>query len=125
TVPLKTLTEVTDQPCVDFVRENLLTEATPPTPPGEATPRFTIDDAMAGLFLPRTQVEASLVALKRKKNVVLQGPPGVGKTFVAERLAFALMGQKDKSRVSMVQFHQSYSYEDFIQGYRPSKEGIL
>jgi|GEM_PF-5862489 len=124
-VPLKTLTDVTDQPAVDFVRENLLTEAMPATPPGEATPAFTINDAMAGLFLPRTQVEAILAALGRKKNVVLQGPPGVGKTFVAQRLAFALMGQKDKTRVSMVQFHQSYSYEDFIQGYRPSKEGIL
>jgi hypothetical protein len=125
TVPLKTLTQLTDQQCIDFIRESLLTETTPPTPPVEANPSFTINDAMAGLFLPLTQVKAIIDALSRKKNVILQGPPGVGKTFIAQRLAFALMGQRDKNRVSMVQFHQSYSYEDFIQGYRPSKDGIV
>ncbi len=125
-VSTKTLTNVTQYPrFVEFVRENLLAEATTASTPSDETPPFTLDDAMSGLFLPRPQVEAILIALKRKKNVILQGPPGVGKTFVAQRLAFALMGKKDKSRVSMVQFHQSYSYEDFIQGYRPSKGGIL
>lgn len=122
-VSAKTLTDLTPYP--DFVKfvDNILEgEASDPI---DDIPVFTIDDAMADLFLPRSQVEAILVALGRKKNVVLQGPPGVGKTFVAQRLAFAHMGRKDKSRVSMVQFHQSYSYEDFIQGYRPSKEGIL
>ena len=77
---------------------------------------------MAGLFLPRPQVEDILEALHRKKNVILQGPPGVGKTFIARRIAYALMKQQDKNRVEMVQFHQSYAYEDFIQGFRP-REG--
>lgn len=62
--------------------------------------------------------------LEAKYNVILQGAPGVGKTFAAKRLAYSIMGQKDTSRVAMVQFHQSYSYEDFIQGYRPSKDGF-
>lgn len=52
--------------------------------------------------------------LYRKKNVILQGAPGVGKTFVAKRLAYSLMGEKDIERIMMVQFHQSFSYEDFI-----------
>jgi 5-methylcytosine-specific restriction endonuclease McrBC GTP-binding regulatory subunit McrB len=57
--------------------------------------------------------------LLRKKNLILQGAPGVGKTFAAERLAFSIMGEKDTSRVKVIQFHQSYSYEDFIMGWRP------
>lgn len=61
--------------------------------------------------------------LKYKKNVILQGAPGVGKTFVAERLAYSIMEVKDSSRVKMVQFHQSYSYEDFIMGFRPTSTG--
>ena len=61
--------------------------------------------------------------LIRKKNLILQGAPGVGKTFAAKRLAYALMGEKDDDRVMQVQFHQNYSYEDFVMGYKPNEEG--
>lgn len=61
--------------------------------------------------------------LLRKKNLILQGAPGVGKTFAARRLAYAIMGEKDDSRVMQVQFHQNYSYEDFVMGYKPNEEG--
>ncbi len=61
--------------------------------------------------------------LLRKKNLILQGAPGVGKTFAAKRLAYALMGEKDDNRVVQVQFHQNYSYEDFVMGYKPNEEG--
>jgi len=84
---------------------------------------FSIEDALADSFLSRDQFEAMLALLKTKKNIILQGPPGVGKTFVCKKLAYALMGRQDLDRVAMVQFHQTYSYEDFIQGYRPSKDG--
>ena len=68
---------------------------------------------------------ATLISLVRnKKNVILQGAPGVGKTFAAQRLAYSMMGEKNKDRVMMVQFHQSYSYEDFIMGYRPTENGF-
>lgn len=68
---------------------------------------------------------ATLVSLIRnKKNVILQGAPGVGKTYAAQRLAYSMMGEKNKDHVMMVQFHQSYSYEDFIMGYRPTENGF-
>ncbi|WP_439882169.1 AAA family ATPase [Pontibacter sp. MBLB2868] len=84
---------------------------------------YTIDDADIDLFLEKEEIERIGLALKRKKNIILQGAPGVGKTFLAKRLAFLQMGKKDSSRVEMIQFHQSYSYEDFIRGFRPNEDG--
>jgi 5-methylcytosine-specific restriction protein B len=84
---------------------------------------YTLDDAMAGLFMERSEFDRLLSVWRGKKNLVLQGAPGVGKSFVARRLAYALIGFKDESRVANVQFHQSYGYEDFIQGYRPTETG--
>lgn len=95
-------------------------------PPHKSKPqKYTTAMAMQDLFFPEAEFENMLQALREKKNIVLQGPPGVGKTFVADRLAFALMGVMDRDRMEMVQFHQSYSYEDFIQGFRPTSKGTF
>ena len=79
--------------------------------------------AMKGLFLAEAHLDEMLAALREKKNLVLQGAPGVGKTYVARRLAYALIGSNDPQRIEVIQFHQSYSYEDFIQGFRPTPKG--
>ena len=59
--------------------------------------------------------------LDDKRQVIFQGPPGTGKTFAARKLAACLAGSPE--RVRLVQFHPSYAYEDFVQGYRPTLEG--
>ncbi|MDI3312380.1 MAG: AAA family ATPase, partial [Thermoanaerobacterium sp.] len=85
---------------------------------------YTKDDFLSEVFVNEEQYNTMVNLLKTKKNIILQGAPGVGKTFTAKRLAFSLMEKKDISRVMIVQFHQSYSYEDFIMGFHPSKEGF-
>ncbi|WP_158899728.1 AAA family ATPase [Burkholderia sp. L27(2015)] len=84
---------------------------------------YSIDDALANLFIDKPVFEKAQRLLSIKKNVILQGAPGVGKTFVAKRLAYATIGFKAADRVETVQFHQAYSYEDFIQGFRPKRDG--
>lgn len=85
---------------------------------------YTREELLADVFVTPEILEKALSLLRRKKNLVLQGPPGTGKTFFAKRLAWSLMGVKDQRRVQTIQFHQSYAYEDFIQGYRP-EDGTL
>ena len=84
---------------------------------------YNAGDALKELFLSELELAELLDLWNAKKNLLLQGPPGVGKTYIARRLAYVLIGEKDLSRVQMIQFHQAYGYEDFIQGYRPTEAG--
>ena len=87
---------------------------------------YSVDDILAdGCFIERSQLEKFLERLRTKKNLILQGPPGTGKTWLSKRLAFALMGQRNDSKVRAVQFHPNLSYEDFVRGWRPAGDGKL
>jgi len=81
---------------------------------------YGIEDALRDLFLEEKDVQRYLDIWSHKKNMILQGAPGVGKSFIARRLAYTLIGALDDQKIQTVQFHQTYSYEDFVQGYRPN-----
>lgn len=85
---------------------------------------YTKDDFLNEVYMTEERYETLVNVLRNKKNIILQGAPGVGKTFAARRLAWSMMGEKDYSRIEFVQFHQNYSYEDFMMGYKPVEDGF-
>ncbi|MGX6452336.1 AAA family ATPase [Brevibacterium paucivorans] len=122
----KTLTEITRQKdAIEIIEDALNPEEEPAEDlKGDDTlPRYTREDFLTEVFMQEEHYDRLTSLLKRKKNVILAGPPGVGKTFAAKRLAYSIMGLKDPQRTQLVQFHQSYSYEDFMMGYRPTETG--
>ena len=106
----------------DFLMDMIREEN--PIRPAEVIAPYGKADFLEDVFMTEEKYDALRDRLLYKKNVILQGAPGVGKTFAAKRLAFSIMGEKDESRVEFVQFHQNYSYEDFIMGYRPDGTGF-
>ena len=125
--PMKTLTEVTyNRELIEKLKNIFDDSQTEDIEKKEYKVSFsyTKSDFLDDVFMSEEEYEKLKTILNYKKNVILQGAPGVGKTYTAERLAYSLMGEKNLERVMMVQFHQSYSYEDFIMGFRPSDNGF-
>ena len=90
----------------------------------ESNKKYTKENFLKDVYISEEKYDKLVNVLKRKKNIILQGAPGVGKTFLAKRLAYSIMGEKDDEHVKFIQFHQNYSYEDFVMGYKPIKEGF-
>ena len=123
---MKTLTDITSY--TDYVEElNALFESDEIDDVEDeevSYPPYSKDKFLDEVYMDGECYDALVGLVLNKKNVILQGAPGVGKTYAAKRLAYSIMGVKDPKRVMMVQFHQSYSYEDFIMGFRPSEKGF-
>ena len=123
---MKTLTDVT--PYIDVVEKlkNIFDDGTSEDVEEveKSYSSYTKEDFLNDVFMSEEEYERLRSVFVFKKNIILQGAPGVGKTYAAKRLAYSLIGEKNAERVKMVQFHQSYSYEDFIMGFRPSDIGF-
>lgn len=120
---MKTLTDITSY--TDYVAKlNSLIDVNDDEddvePEETVFPEYTPEKFLEEVYMDGDSYDTLVELIRMKRNVILQGAPGVGKTFAAKRLAYSMMGCKDQNRVMMVQFHQSYTYEDFIEGFRPS-----
>lgn len=125
-ITVKTLTDFTDYK--DWIQKAFSVmegdaDHQPPTSVSEPSEFYGRREALADLFLSVEQYDDIEKALSRNKAVILTGPPGVGKTFVSQRLAWSFVGTREGQRVRMVQFHQSFTYEDFVQGWKPNASG--
>lgn len=97
---------------------------TVPVIPDSSIESYSKSDFLDEVYMTESRYDHLVAVLRNKKNIILQGAPGVGKTFAARRLAWSMMGEKDDSRIEFVQFHQNYSYEDFMMGYKPVEDGF-
>lgn len=102
---------------MDLIREENQSNITP-------NELYTKEELLADVFIEETQYETLVSLINSKKNLILQGPPGVGKTYLAKKLAYSIIGSIDESRVEIIQFHQNYAYEDFVRGYKPTETGF-
>lgn len=103
---------------MDLIRE------TNPSEKKDVLDKYDETDFLNDVYMTKERYSDLVSVLKTKKNIILHGAPGVGKTFAAKRLAYSIMGVKDESRIEFVQFHQNYSYEDFVMGYKPNETGF-
>ena len=97
----------------------------PEDPEPQSHEPYSKADFLHEVYWTESQYDRIVRLLESRRNVILQGAPGVGKTFAAQRLAWSILGEKSPDKVAMVQFHETFSYEDFVAGYRPEGEGFV
>lgn len=107
----------------EFATLEAMMDETSPLSSPSSIPHYGKEKFLESVYVDEEDYTALESLLRRKKNLILQGAPGTGKTFAAKRLAYSLMGAKDKTRIEMIQFHQNSTYEDIVIGYRPTDEG--
>ncbi len=125
-LPMKTLTDITNYTeFVKNIKELFIDEEDSEDEILEIEyPEYSLDKFLEEVYISEDDYNILFNLLINKKNLIVEGAPGVGKTYMAKRLAYSIMGEKNTERVMMVQFHQSYSYEDFVMGFRPVKDGF-
>ena len=124
-VAMKTLTDITQDLALREEINNFFEESDEDiSEPIKTFEYYTKEDFLEDVFISESEYERLKSLLLRKQNIILQGAPGVGKTFMSKRLAYSIMGKKDPDKIMFVQFHQSYGYEDFVLGYRPTGNGF-
>lgn len=126
-LPMKTLTDISKYPeltkKLNSLVNNQVVDADSKIDKPEYNVLYTKKEFLEEVYVSEEDYDRLSIALRLKKNIILQGAPGVGKTFAAKRLAYSIMGERDDERIGFVQFHQNYSYEDFVMGYKPNSEG--
>ena len=103
---------------------DIIRDSNPVNSEKEVYPPYNEKDFLSEVFMTENDLKTLKGLLSRKKNLILQGAPGVGKTFSAKRLAYSILGRKDETHIEKIQFHSNYSYEDFIMGYKPQENGF-
>ena len=124
-LPTKTLTDITMYTeLVNNIKELVGDIENIDEAPEDSYPKYSSEKFLNEVYVSQKDYNTLVSLLKHKKNLIIEGAPGVGKTFMAKRLAYSILGEKNINHVMMVQFHQSYSYEDFVMGYKPSDKGF-
>lgn len=107
----------------EFQRVLELASDDAPISPTEKAKPYTDEQFLSDVYVSKEDLETMKRVLGRKKNLILQGAPGTGKTYCARRLAWDFMGEEDDNRICCVQFHQNTTYDDMMAGYRPAEDG--